>query len=220
MTWESSLLYERLLNEGTRDRLGGSHGADLIIRSYDWQSIAEYLAADDWEGAGDRLAADAVMLEAAGAEAIILCANTMHKVAHRVASAVSIPFLHIIDVAADAILSSGLTTIALLGTGYTMRDPFYRDHMAARGVTTIAPDEPDMATIDEIIFGELAKGVFLDESRETLRRIAGDLVGKGAEGVIAACTELPLLIHAEDVDVPFFDSVALHVQAALDFSLN
>ncbi len=219
MTWESSLLYERLLNEGTRDRLGGSHGADLIVRSYDWQSIAEALAADDWDGVGDRLARDAALLEASGAEAILLCVNTMHKVADKVVDAISVPFFHIVDVAADAILNAGLTTVALLGTGYTMRDPFYRDRMAARGVTTITPDEPDMATVNEIIFGELAKGIFLDDSRDTIRRIVAGLVDKGAEGVVAACTELPLLLRAEDVDVPYFDSVALHVQAALDFSL-
>ncbi len=220
MTWESSLVYERLLNEGTQERLGGSRSADLLVRSYDFQAIADAMTAGDWEGLGDRFAADAVLLEAAGAEAILLCANTMHKVASRVAEAVSVPFLHIIEVTADAILASGLTTVALLGTSYTMRDAFYRDHMTTRGVTALVPEEPDIATINEVIFGELAKGVFLDESRDAFRRIVDELEAKGAEGVIAGCTEIPLLLHAEDVDVPYFDSLSLHVEAALDFSLD
>ncbi|MCJ7826913.1 MAG: aspartate/glutamate racemase family protein [Demequinaceae bacterium] len=220
MTWESSLVYERLLNEGTRERLGGSHSADLIVRSYDFQTLADAMTAGDWAGLGDRFTADAVLLETAGAEAILLCANTMHKVADRVAEAVSVPFLHIIDATADAILASGLTTVALLGTGYTMRDAFYRDHMTTRGITALVPDEPDIVKISEVIFGELAKGVFLDESRDAFRRIVNDLKAKGAEGVIAGCTEIPLLLRAEDVDMPYFDSLDLHVKAALDFSLD
>lgn len=220
MTWESSVLYERLLNEGTRDRLGGSHSADLIIRSYDFQAIADATSAGDWAGLGDRFATDAALLESAGAEAILLCTNTMHKVADRVSSAVSVRFLHIIDATAEAILAAGLKTVALLGTAYTMRDPFYRDHLAGRGIATLVPGEEDIAAIHAIIFDELAKGVFLAESRANLQRIVSELVGKGAEGFIAGCTEIPLLLRAEDLDVPYFDSLALHVEAALDFSVR
>jgi aspartate racemase len=220
MTWESSLVYERLLNEGTRDRMGGSHSADLLVRSYDFQPIADAMTSGDWDGLGDLFAADAVLLESAGAEAILLCANTMHKVADRVTEAVSVPFLHIIDATADAILAAGLDTVALLGTAYTMRDSFYRDRLAAHGVTALVPEEPDIATINGVIFGELARGVVLDESREAFQRIIGKLVARGAEGVIAGCTEIPLLLLAEDVDLPYFDSLAIHVDAALDFSLG
>ena len=220
ITWESSVLYERLLNEGTRERLGGSHSADLIVRSYDFQAIADATSAGDWDGLGDRFAADAAFLESAGAEAILLCANTMHKVADRVSGAISIPFLHIIDATADAILAAGVRTVALLGTAYTMRDPFYRDHLAARGISTLVPGEADLAAVHAVIYDELAKGVFLDESRATLQRIVEELATKGAEGVIAGCTEIPLLLRAEDVEVPYFDSLALHVEAALDFSLG
>jgi aspartate racemase len=220
MTWESSILYERLLNEGTRERLGGAHSADLVVRSYDFQELADASSAGDWRGLGDRFAEDAAHLESAGAEAILLCANTMHKVADRVADAVSVPFLHIIDATADAILSAGLATVALLGTAYTMRDPFYRDHLAERGIVALVPEDADIGAVHAIIFDELAKGVFLDGSRETLQRIVRDLAGQGAEGVIAGCTEIPLLLRAEDVEVPYFDTLALHVQAALDFSIT
>ncbi|MBN2176576.1 MAG: aspartate/glutamate racemase family protein [Demequinaceae bacterium] len=220
MTWESSVLYERLLNEGTRDRLGGAHSADLVVRSYDFQELADASSAGDWIGLGDRFATDAALLESAGAEAILLCANTMHKVADRVSSAVSVPFLHIVDATADAISAAGPKTVALLGTAYTMRDPFYRDHLNSRGIAALVPDEADIAAIHAIIYDELAKGVFLDESRKRLQRIVRDLVGKGAEGVIAGCTEIPLLLRAEDVDLPYFDTLTLHVQAALDFSLG
>jgi aspartate racemase len=144
----------------------------------------------------------------------------MHKVADRVASAVSVPFLHIIDATADAILGAGLKTVALLGTAYTMRDPFYHDHMATRGVTTIVPDEADAATVHRIIFEELARGVIRSESRETLQIIVRGLVDAGAQGVIAGCTEVPLLLRAQDLSVPYFDSLALHVDAALAFSVE
>jgi aspartate racemase len=220
MTWESSLVYERLLNEGTQERLGSSHSADLLVRSYDFQSIADAMTAGDWDGLGDRFASDATFLESAGAEAILLCANTMHKVADRVSGAISVPFLHIIDATADAILAAGLNTVALLGTAYTMRDPFFRDYLAGHGITANVPGESDIATVHAIIFDELAKGVFLDESRTTLRRIVEELAQKGAEGVIAGCTEIPLLLRAEDVDIPYFDSLALHVEAALEFSIG
>ncbi len=220
MTWESSVVYERLLNEGTRERIGGSHSADLIVRSYDFQGIADSMTAGDWSGLGDRFAADAAFLESAGAGAILLCANTMHKVADRVKGAISVPFLHIIDITADAILAAGLHTVALLGTGYTMRDPFYRDHMADRGVTTVVPDEEDVTEVHRIIFEELSRGVIRSESRETLQIIIGGLIGAGAQGVIAGCTEIPLLLHAQDVSVPYFDSLTLHVEAALNFSVG
>ena len=220
VTWESSVVYERLLNEGTRASLGGSHSADLIVRSYDFQPIADAMTADDWDGLAATFVRDAALLESGGAEAILICANTMHKIAGRVSAAVSVPLIHIIDVTADAILDAGLHTVALLGTGYTMRDPFYRDHMATRGVTTVVPDEADIAEVHRIIFEELGRGIIRSESRETLQSIVGGLAAGGAQGVIAGCTEIPLLLRAQDVHVPYFDSLTLHVEAALAFSLD
>ncbi|GMA35411.1 aspartate/glutamate racemase family protein [Demequina litorisediminis] len=143
ITWHSSIEFERLLNEGVNARLGGSSAADLVVRSYNFQQIADAQAAGDWDGLGATFAADARALEAAGAEAILICANTMHKVAPAVAGGIGIPLVHMLDATADAIEAAGLDTVALLGTGYTMRDPFYRDHMAARGITTIVPAEPE-----------------------------------------------------------------------------
>jgi aspartate racemase len=220
MTWESSLIYERLLNEGTRACLGGSRSADLIVRSYDFQPLADASSAGDWDGLAATFSADASLLESAGAEAILICANTMHKVASRVADAIAVPLINIIDVTADAILAAGLDTVALLGTGYTMRDSFYRDHMAARGIISLVPREADADQIHRIIYEELIKGVITNESRAIMVDIVGDLVSMGAEGVIAGCTEIPLLLRANDVGVPYFNSLTLHVNAALDFSLN
>ncbi len=220
MTWESSIVYERLLNEGTRDRLGGSHSADLVVRSYDFQPLADASAASDWDGLARTFISDAVIVESAGAEAILICANTMHKVADQVAAAISIPLIHIIDVTANAILAAGLDTVALLGTGYTMRDSFYRDRMATHGITAIVPMENDAAEVHRIIYDELAKGVIRSESRETFQVIVAGLVDAGAQGVIAGCTEIPSLLRAENVSVPYFDSLTLHVNAALDFSVG
>src|SRR5690606_18788430 len=140
--------------------------------------------------------------------------------APRVAAAVTVPLIHVIDVTADAILAAGLDTVALLGTGYTMRDPFYRDHMAARGVTTLVPPEEQIAAIHSIIYDELARGVIRDESHQVVVDATEALVSQGAQGVIAGCTEIPLIMTPDHMDVPYFDSMELHVNAALEFSLD
>ena len=219
ITWHSSLEYERLLNEGVNARLGGSSAADLLVRSYNFQQIADAQAASDWDGLGQRFAADARALEAAGAEAILICANTMHKVAPAVAEAVDVPLLHMLDATADAIAAAGIDTVALLGTGYTMRDPFYRDHMAARGITTIVPEEPVLGEVHDLIYGSLARGVVPDGSQAWIRGVYEDLKARGAQGVISGCTEIPMVMTADDVDDPYFDSMGLHVATAIEFAL-
>lgn len=220
ITWHSSIDYERALNEGVNAALGGSSSADLIIRSYDFQQIADAQAKGDWDNLGITFAKDAATLESAGAEAIIICANTMHLVAPHVQAAVSIPLIHMLDVTAAAIQEAGLHTVALLGTGYTMRMPFYRDHMAARGITVIAPDEPDLTATHDLIYDELARGIIRDEGRDLVLGVTGRLLERGAQGVIAGCTEIPLVLTQNDLDVPYFDTVQLHVAAALDFALQ
>ncbi|WP_159449388.1 aspartate/glutamate racemase family protein [Demequina sp. NBRC 110051] len=219
ITWHSSLEYERLLNEGVNARLGGSSAADLLVRSYNFQQIADAQAAGDWHGLGQRFAADARALEAAGAEAILICANTMHKVAPAVANAVDVPLIHMLDATADAIAAAGLDTVALLGTGYTMRDPFYRDHMAARGITTIVPEEPVLGEVHDLIYDHLARGDVPAGAREWIRGVYEDLTARGAQGVISGCTEIPMVMTAEDVEDPYFDSMGLHVEAAIAFAL-
>jgi len=220
ITWHSSIDYERALNEGVNEALGGSSSADLIVRSYDFQQIANAQAAGDWDRLGDTLAKDARALESAGAEAILICANTMHLVAPKVEAAVGVPLIHMLDVTADALVAAGVTRAALLGTGYTMRMPFYREHMAARGIEVIPPDEPDLTAVHDLVYEELARGIVRDEGRDLVLGITQRLLERGAQGVIAGCTEIPMVLTANDLDVPYFDTVRLHVDAALAFALD
>jgi aspartate racemase len=220
ITWHSSIDYERALNEGVNEQLGGSSSADLIVRSYDFQQIANAQAAGDWDGLADTFAKDARSLESAGAEAILICANTMHLVAPQVQAAIGIPLIHMLDVTADAMAAAGVTRAALLGTGYTMRMPFYREHMAARGIETIAPDEPDLTATHDLIYEELARGIIRDEGRDLVLGVTERLLDRGAQGVIAGCTEIPLVLTQNDLEVPYFDTVRLHVDAALKFALD
>lgn len=219
ITWHSSIDYERALNEGVSEQLGGSSSADLFVRSYDFQQIADAQARGDWDGLAATFAKDARALEAAGAEAILICANTMHLVAPQVQAAVGIPVIHILDATADAMAAAGVTRAALLGTGYTMRMPFYREHMAARGIEVIPPDEPDLTAIHDLIYEELARGIVRDEGRDLVLGVTERLLDRGAQGVIAGCTEIPLVLTQNDLDVPYFDTVKLHVAAALEFAL-
>ena len=220
ITWHSSIDYERALNEGVNEQLGGSSSADLIVRSYDFQQIANAQAAGDWDGLAATLAKDARSLESAGAEAILICANTMHLVAPQVQAAIGVPLIHMLDATADAMVAAGVTRAALLGTGYTMRMPFYRDHMAARGIEVIPPDEPDLTAIHDLVYEELALGIVRDEGRDLTLGVTHRLLDRGAQGVIAGCTEIPMVLTANDLEVPYFDTVKLHVAAALAFALG
>ena len=218
MSWESSVEYERLINEAVRTRLGGVASADLIVRSYNFAEIEDLQVAGDWDRAGSILAADALMLERAGAEVIALCTNTMHKVAPAIEEAIDVPFVHIVDATADAIRAQGLDAVALLGTRYTMEDPFYRERLAGFGVTSIVPDEPDRTMVHDVIFDELVRGIITDASRDRYLRATDALIAQGARGVIAGCTEIELLVGADDLGVPYFPSTSLHVEAIVDAS--
>jgi aspartate racemase len=219
MSWESSIEYERLINEGVRARLGGSHSADLVIRSYDFARIEALQAAGAWDEAGDLLAGDAAMLERAGAEIIVLCTNTMHLLADRIEAAIGIEFLHLGDATARAVLAAGVGTVALLGTRYTMERDFYRGRLANHGLDVLVPDEPDRTTVHEVIYRELVRGVVAPSSKQRYLDVVGRLVARGAQGVIAGCTEIELLIDAHDVPVPYFPTTALHAAAAVDAAL-
>lgn len=219
MSWESSVLYERLINEGVRARLGGVHSADLIVRSYDFAVIEALQAADDWDGAGALLAADARRLQDGGAELIVLCTNTMHRVAPAIEAAVTVPFLHLADATAAAVRTAGLRTVALLGTRYTMEHAFYRDRLAAHGIEALVPEEPDRTTVHEVIYGELVRGVVSPTSKAAYLTVIERLLARGAEGVIAGCTEIELLVGPEDVTVPYFPTTRLHADAAVAAAL-
>jgi len=218
ITWHSSLIYERLINEGVADALPGQ-SADLLVRSYNFGQIAADQAAGNWDGLGATFAADARLMVDGGAEAILICANTMHLVAPAVEAAVDVPVINVIDVTAKAIRAAGLETAGLLGTGFTMRMPFYRERMATHGVTTIAPEEPDLTAFHELIYERVARGIITDVERQGARDASSDLIGRGAQGIIAGCTEVPLILTADELPVPYFDSMALHAQAAIHFAL-
>lgn len=219
MSWESSIEYERLINEGVRARLGGTHSADLVIRSYDFAEIEALQASGDWDAAGDLLAADARMLQGAGAEIIVLCTNTMHLLADRIERAIDVEFLHLGDATARTVIAAGVERVALLGTRYTMEHEFYRGRLAAHGLDVLVPDADDRTLVHDVIYDELVRGVVRSDSRRRYLDVIDRLVARGAEGVIAGCTEIELLVGADDLDVPYFPTTALHAAAAVEAAL-
>jgi aspartate racemase len=219
MSWESSVEYERLINTEVRRRLGGTHSADLIVRSYDFAAIEALQEAGDWDGAGRLLAADAARLEGAGADLILLCTNTMHRVAGAIEAAISVPFLHLADATAVAVVAAGVRRVGLLGTRYTMEQDFYRARLERHGLEVLIPDEPDRTTVHDVIFGELVRGVVDPGSKRRYLEIIGRMVDAGAGGVIAGCTEIELLVGPDDVGVPYFPTTLLHALAAVEAAL-
>jgi aspartate racemase len=221
MSWESSAEYYRLVNEATRDRLGGLHSADCVLRSVDFFEVAELQRSADWERAGALLAAEARALEAAGAELLVLCTNTMHKVAGAITDAIAIPFVHIADTTAQAVLGRGLRTVGLLATAYTMEQDFYVGRLRdAHGLDVLVPGEPDRRIVHDVIYEELCVGVIADDSRTEYRRIIAGLADRGAEGILLGCTEIDLLVGPQDAPVPVFDTTRLHAQRAVDLALG
>jgi aspartate racemase len=220
LSWESTVPYYTYINQGVKQRLGGLHSARLVLYSVDFDDIQQLMHAGNWDGAGAALAAAAQALEAAGAHGLVLCTNTLHKVAPAIESAVRIPLLHIIDATAVAIAAAGLHTVGLLGTRFTMEEPFYRDRLqASHGIRSLRPDASDRTILHSIIFEELCLGRVVDASRSEARRIIGKLVGDGAQGIILGCTELAMLIGPADVSVRLFDTTAIHAQRAVDWAL-
>jgi aspartate racemase len=219
MSWESSIEYERIINTEIRRRLGGVHSADLLIRSYNFDDIEALQQADEWERAGAVLAADAVRLEEAGADLIVLATNTMHKVAPHIEAAITIPFLHIADATADAVHRYGIGSVALLGTRYTMEQDFYRGRLADRGLEVVVPDAADRVYIHDVIFEELVQGRVEAGSKQRFLEIIGHQYARGAEGVVAGCTEIELLVAPDDLNRPYFPTTRIHAIAAVDAAL-
>jgi aspartate racemase len=220
MSWESSALYYKLINQSIREQLGGFHSADCVMASVDFATIEALQSSGDWDAAGELLADIARGLEAAGAECVVLCTNTMHKVAERIIEATTIPFVHVIDATAEAVLEQGLRRVALLGTRFTMEEPFYVDRMRDHGIELLIPDAAERIVIDAVIYNELVQGVVRPQSRKAYTGIIERLIERGAEGVILGCTEIEILIGPDDAPVPVFPSTAIHVAAAVNFALR
>ncbi len=220
MSWESSAEYYRLINEAVKERLGGLHSAQLLLYSVDFAAIERLQHAGDWDTAGAILADAARRLERGGADFLLLCTNTMHKVADAITGAVTIPFVHIADPTATAIRAAGVGTIGLLGTRFTMEQEFYRGRLAGQyGLRVLVPDEADREMVHRIIYDELCLGTIREESRAAYRAIMARLVAQGAQGIILGCTEITLLVSAADATVPLFDTTRLHAEAAAQLAL-
>jgi aspartate racemase len=221
MSWESSAEYYRLVNEATRERLGGLHSADCVLRSVDFAGVEALQRAGRWDEAAAMLAAEAQALVRAGAELLVLCTNTMHRVADAIAGAVEIPFVHIADTTADAVRARGLERVGLLATAYTMEQDFYVGRLRDRhGLDVLVPDPADRRIVHDVIYGELCVGVVAPESRNEFRRIMRELAGRGAEGILLGCTEIDLLVGQEDSPVPVFDTTRLHAERAVELALG
>lgn len=220
MSWESSAHYYRLLNEEVRARLGGLHSARCILASVDFADIEPLQRAGRWDEAGARLNEVARGLERAGAELLVLCANTMHKVADRMLAGVGVPLVHVADATAERVRAAGLRRVGLLGTRYVMEEPFYVERLEERhGLAVTVPGAADRDEVHRVIFEELVLGRVEERSRARYAEICAALVREGAEGIVAGCTEIGMLLRPEDVSVPLFDTTVIHAQAAVDAAL-
>ena len=220
MSWESTELYYRLLNEGVKERLGGLHSAKIAMVSIDFHDMEKLQVAGDWDQAGVELTKAAKQIEKAGADFLLICSNTMHIVAPVIEEAISIPLLHLADATAQAILEAGLKTVGLLGTAFTMEQDFYRKRLEERGLTVLIPEAEDRSIVHNIIYDELVLGIVTDESRAEYIRIMDKLANAGAEGIIEGCTEIGMLVKPEHTDIPLFDTTIVHAQAAVDYALE
>ena len=220
MSWESTVTYYKIINETMKEKLGGLHSAKCILYSVDFQEIEECQANGNWEKSGEILGEAAYNLEKAGADFIVICTNTMHKVVNQIKEKISIPILHIAEMTAEKILEKGLKNIALLGTKYTMEQDFYKSKLIEKGINVIIPDKNDIEIINKVIYDELCLGIINSNSKKKFLEIVDKLRNKGAEGIILGCTEIGLLIKNEDTDVPLFDTAIIHAEQAAIYSIK
>jgi aspartate racemase len=220
MSWESSIEYYRIVNERVRERLGGYHSAASVMYSFDFHEVEELQRAGDWDEAGRRLADAARRVEGAGAELLVLCTNTMHRLADRVQAAVEIPLVHIADATAQAVRGLGIGRVGLLGTRYTMEQDFYRGRLARHGFEVLVPDPPALEAVHRIIYDELVHGVVRPASRARYLEVVGALTGRGAEAVILGCTEIELLVKDGDAAVPLLETARIHAETAADVAVD
>ena len=216
MSWESTELYYRLINEGIKAQLGGLHSARIAMVSVDFQEIEEMQHNGDWASAGQVLAKAAKQVEAAGADFLLICTNTMHKVVHQVQEAINIPILHLADATAKRIKTAGMNTIGLLGTNFTMEEDFYRGRLTEKyGLNVLIPPKSDREIVHSVIYDELCMGQVQDESRDKFLRIIKDLRDRGAEGIVEGCTEIVMLVQQQHTNIPLFDTTSIHADEAV-----
>ncbi|MDA9526745.1 racemase [Bradyrhizobium sp. CCBAU 11434] len=220
MSWESTALYYKLINERVRDRMGKLHSAPLLMYSYDFQGIKEMQYAGRWTEAAASLAEVAKLLESAGARAIVLCTNTMHKLAPDIIAKVTIPFIHIGDATAQRIRAKGYRRVGLLGTIFTMEEDFYIDRLRAHDLDVLIPSAGERADVNRIIYDELCLGIVADASRRRYQEVMAALVARGADCIILGCTEITMLVGAADTSVETFDTTAIHAETAADFAIG
>jgi aspartate racemase len=217
MSWESTATYYRLINEMVREKLGGLHSAKLLLWSFDFDEIARLQEAGDWQGAAEKMAAAAKALKAGGAEALLICTNTMHKLAAEAEQAAQLPVLHIADATAQAIRAAGLQKVGLMATRFTMEQDFYTDRLIGRGIEPVIPDTGERTDIHRIIYEELCQGLTRPESKARYLAIMQSLAERGAQGIILGCTEIGLLVGQADTALPVFDTTRLHAAAAAEW---
>lgn len=220
MSWESTVSYYQIINERIKEKLGGLHSASLLLYSVDFAEIEKYQSKGEWEKSAELLGKAALNLQKAGADFIIICTNTMHKVAPQIQEQIAIPIIHIADATADILIDAGIQTVALLGTRYTMTEDFYKEKLIARGIKVLIPDAEEMETVNQVIYEELCQGIISKASKERYLQIIEHLREKGAQGVILGCTEIGLLIHQEDTTLPVFDTTLIHAEKAALASLD
>lgn len=221
MSWKSSLEYYRIMNESVKEKMGGLHSAKCILYSVEFEEIVKLQHQGKWEELTKLMIDAAQRLEKAGVDFIVICANTMYKMADDIQNNVSVPLIHIADAIADEIMKTGLRKVALLGTKFTMEEDFYKKRLREKhGIGIIIPNENDRKTIHKVIFDELCLGIIKQSSKEIFKKIINNLITNGAEGIILGCTEIPFLIKQEDVEVPIFDTTTIHAKAAVNFALK
>ena len=220
MSWESTVTYYQIINREIKERLGGFHSSKCILYSVDFQEVEESQARGDWEKGAEILTKAAQSLERAGADFIIICTNTMHKVADKVKEQLQIPLLHIAEVTADELQKNSVKTVALLGTKYTMEQDFYKSKLIERGITVIIPEKADREFINHTIYHELCLGIIDAASRQRLLSILSELTDQGAEGIILGCTEIGLLINQDNTKIPLYDTTLIHAKSAASRSLE
>ena len=220
MSWESTITYYKLINEAVKERLGGLHSAKILMYSVDFYEIEKCQASGEWDRCGEMLAEISARLEEAGADFIVICTNTMHKVAPQAQSAIHIPVLHIAEATAEELKENHITKIALLGTKYTMTQEFYKEKLLDAGIEVLVPDGGDIELVNRIIFSELCLGILSEQSKRDCLRIMEQLAGRGAQGVVLGCTELGLLIRQEDTQITLFDTTEIHAAKAAELAVK
>ena len=220
MSWESTVTYYQMINEGIKDSLGGLHSAKVLLYSVDFFEIEALMSRGAWDDAAELLGDVAHRLEAAGADMILICTNTLHKVAPQVQSRIRVPLVHIAEAAAEELLSKGITRVGLLGTKYTMTQEFYREKLTERGIDVLIPEGEEIDLVNRVIFDELCLGVVKEDSKAAYLKVIANLQARGAQGVLLGCTELGLIVSQEDVSLPLFDTTVIHAKKAIELALR